>query len=241
MMVGIAPGPLLVLLGFVIGGLLLMTLFGGRRRGRGGKLVATGLMLLLLVAGLSLFFVRVSQSRARAEYEHAVAMRDQATHQEMLLRQRLTGVSAMSDAPEFECETGVDDEEDATTSHEYGESLAHSTVVDLNRKVQAEVDSLNGEINATADRGTRHVEVKTHRPIRPIAPIKVDTSGRRTGIPDRSPRAQLVTAILLAGVVLAGYFFLNANTRGHYTWRLRVGSTLVFAASLAVILLISMN
>lgn len=241
MMNGIAPGPLLVLLVVVVGSALLMALIGGRRRGRGGRLAATGLMLLLLVAGLSLFFLRVTQSRAKAEYENAVAMRDHAIHQEILHRQGLTGIRKTDGASDVNCATGSGDEHDAADPDESGASLAHAAVLDLDNEVRGVVDSLESEIKATAHVGARQVEVRTHRPGRSVSPVTVNTRAKRSGFPDRSPRAQLVTAILMAGVVLAGYFFLNANTRGHYTWRLRIGSTLVFAASLAVILLITMN
>ena len=39
-----------------------------------------------------------------------------------------------------------------------------------------------------------------------------------------------LSAALLAGLLVIAYLFLDANTRGHYTWPLRVGSAIAFAA-----------
>lgn len=240
MMNGIAPGPLLILLGLVIGVVLLIALVSSRRKRKGGRIVAAGLLMLLLVAGVSLLFMRISHSRAMAEYDRAVAMREQAMRQEEIARQSWTAASARLNTPHVESKTESEDETEDLASEAFDANLMKSTVDDLNRKVQEEVDSLNAEIRANAGASGRRIEVKTHRPDRPVDPIQVESRSRRTGLPDRSVSAQIVMAILLAGVVLAGYFFLNANTRGHYTWRLRIGSTLVFAASLAIILLITL-
>ena len=39
-----------------------------------------------------------------------------------------------------------------------------------------------------------------------------------------------LSAAVLAGLLAIAYLFLDANTRGHYTWPLRVGSAIAFAA-----------
>ena len=241
MMNGIAPGPLLVLLIIAVGGVILIGLIGRRQRRNGGAIIASLLLLMLLVAGFSLFFVRMTHTRAVAEYENAVAMRDQARHQQTTLRQAMATSGARPEALDAECESGTEDDEENYGYAEADGVDIEATVAELDSKVRNEVDALDNEIRATSGGGVVHVEVNTPRPVRPTIPVRVDTRRGKFNFPDRSTPTQLLTAILLAGVVLAGYFFLNANTRGHYTWRLRIGSTLVFAASLAVIVLISMR
>ncbi|MCZ6682073.1 MAG: hypothetical protein O7B26_02745, partial [Planctomycetota bacterium] len=39
-----------------------------------------------------------------------------------------------------------------------------------------------------------------------------------------------LSVAFLAGLLVIAYLFLDANTRGHYTWPLRVGSAIAFAA-----------
>lgn len=47
---------------------------------------------------------------------------------------------------------------------------------------------------------------------------------------DRVSWSTLVSAAVLAGLLAIAYLFLDANTRGHYTWPLRAGTAIVFAA-----------
>ena len=115
-------------------------------------------------------------------------------------------------------------------------------VEEAHEKTDEIVGALNSNIESTIEAtvGGRSVHVQTNRVPKPPRPPQHNTRGIRSGFSDRSrPQAQILTGIMLAGVVLAGYFFLNANTRGHYTWRLRIGSTLVFIASLVFILLVT--
>lgn len=45
----------------------------------------------------------------------------------------------------------------------------------------------------------------------------------------------LLTAFTIAALLYLGYIFLDASTRGHFTWRLRILSVLTFAVLCAVV------
>ncbi len=44
------------------------------------------------------------------------------------------------------------------------------------------------------------------------------------------PMSHLLTAVAIAAFLCVGYVFLDAGTRGHFTWRLRITALVAFAA-----------
>ena len=44
------------------------------------------------------------------------------------------------------------------------------------------------------------------------------------------PMSHLLTAVAIAAFLCVGYVFLDAGTRGHFTWRLRITAVVAFAA-----------
>ncbi len=232
-MSGIALGPPVTLLLVIGAGIALVRLIGGRRRKPG--LVIAAVLLLLLVTGLSLFFARAASSRAVAERSRAVAMRQAALEHEAMQQEARARADSHGRDQGLPDDEDSEDEDEAAAEYDTGPSA--STVEQLQRTSNEAVAKLTDEIKSARDELVTSVQVTPHPPKPPKQPISIKINTIRPKIADRSPQAQIVTGILLAGVVLAGYFFLNANTRGHYTWRLRVGSTLVFAASLATVLL----
>ena len=117
----------------------------------------------------------------------------------------------------------------------------HVTVeADANDEYAPEVSATYGESVATipsVEQTSREVRVETSRSrsrSKGVAP-RPSRGMPRGLVPGRS---EVLSGILLGGLVLAAYFFLNANTRGHYTWGLRIGSTVVFIASMVVVLLV---
>lgn len=101
----------------------------------------------------------------------------------------------------------------------------------------------NGGIQMTASPPSESVEA-TASAERSKGTIADKT--RPSDTEDRAPRAgnrwsvgeavdqlnwsTLLSAGLLAGLLAIAYLFLDANTRGHYTWPLRVGTAIAFAA-----------
>ncbi len=234
---GIAMSRLMVLIAGVGVLVLVLRLIFGRRRRRGG-IVAGAMILLVGLAFFGVFVPRSAYSRARAEQARAQAERERAL-QEARLRQRQARNAGEPLLPGQKESSDADDEDepsDATDSER-----ENAAAEELQDRVNDAVDGIQEKVEsmteATVELGGVHI--KTYHPPTPPGPPLIQKTRTQTGLPDRSPRAQIGAGILLAGVVLAGYFFLNANTRGHYTWQLRIGSTLVFIASLVIILLVT--
>lgn len=236
MMAGIAMGPLVLGL-LLIGAFVLATFAGGRRRRR-GRMIFAALFLLLAMLGTTLFFARATRTRAVAERERAVAMRDAA-----LFKEQSLGI-LKTEAPDA-TSSNVPYESDDEASDEAldPESIA-AVVDDVNNAVNDEVNTVNSETKATSHALLNSEKPQTRqvlppKPPRPPGVTRVEYQYSSSRQLDQSPRTQVLTGILLAGVVLAGYFFLNANTRGHFTWSLRIGSTLVFLFSLAISIILT--
>lgn len=235
----IAMGPLLVLALVIGAGLLMVMLSGGQRRRRSGLVVAAVIILLLAVLGSSLFLVRTTQTRAMAEHERAVAMREAALQREMHLRKSIEAAGYGASISVSPAESGDGDHEDIVD--DWDPQYSASAVDGINSRTGSDGDADTSKIQAASEVviGNSKTQVRQVFPPTPPQAPHVEYHYVRPESADRTTRTQILTGILLAGVVLAGYFFLNANTRGHYTWQLRIGSTLVFVASVVVIFVIT--
>lgn len=242
MMNGMAIGPMLVL-ALILGGLFLLVLSASRKGRRRGRIVAAAVLMLLMVLGTSLFLTRVSTTRARAERDYAEAMRQQAIAEEIRLRNMMAGLDGghpgLPQAAQFDTDASGSEDPEEDSTFESETETAESMAEKLNNTLDVQVDEINSTTGTTVNGVRKTTRVELVSPVPPVPPAAPRNKKPRIEFPYRTTRDQVITAIMLAGVVLAGYFFLNANTRGHFTWPLRIGSTVVFIASLTVILIIT--
>jgi len=221
-----APIGLLILIGAAV--LLVVCIVQLARGRRGGRLFAACMVLVLMMGAFMMLIPASMHSSASAQarlmHERAQLAAEEARLSALNSQLALTsGGHSTQPFPAPVAPTvpdGAYDPDELDPADEY----------DTETHVQSQATAV-----ITDGRGSVHVE--SAGPARQTTvSINRTTYGSRGR--SHSTESQIVSSVLLAGLFFAGYYFLNANTRGHYTWQLRVGSTVVFVAALVVIFVV---